>query len=206
MKYRITELVTAWALCKYLYRGVSLDVLGSFKHSQVGEAQLVRGLNQTHAVLPHVQQDAFDVHWWRVFPLVHLNRTALSKLAKLTRMKPCSLDICWLIPRLCMKGTRILTFLHTTSLWQAAVVGLNAAADLFWFIYRDIIMFSCSPACQENNAAFQLWVLCNHMKASFTFFFSSTSVQNQDPVRTYRVSTGIRHFYLMFLWCFQEYL
>ena len=52
---------------------------------------------------------------------------------------------------------------------QAAAVGLNAAADLFWFIYLHIIMFSCSPACQENNGAFQLWVLRNHIKASFMF-------------------------------------
>lgn len=54
-----------WAyvcVCVYLDRGVSHYMFGSFEDSHVGEAQLVRGLNQAHAVLPHIQQDAFDVH------------------------------------------------------------------------------------------------------------------------------------------------
>lgn len=48
----IIEIECVW--CRYLYRGVSHDVLSSFEDSHVGEAQLVRGLDQAHAVLPHV--------------------------------------------------------------------------------------------------------------------------------------------------------
>lgn len=47
-------------------------MFGSFQDGHVGEAQLVRGLDQAHAVLPHVQQNVLDVHRGRVFPLVQL--------------------------------------------------------------------------------------------------------------------------------------
>ena len=59
----------------YLDRGVPHDVLGPLQDRQVGEAQLVGRLDQAHAVLPHVKQDALDVHRRRVLPLVHLGQT-----------------------------------------------------------------------------------------------------------------------------------
>lgn len=45
---------------------------GSFDDGHVGEAELVGGLDQTHAVFPHVQEHFLDVHRWWVPPPVHL--------------------------------------------------------------------------------------------------------------------------------------
>lgn len=45
-----------------LHRGISHDEFGTFNHSQVGEAELVRSLDQPHSELPHFQQNLPDVY------------------------------------------------------------------------------------------------------------------------------------------------
>lgn len=82
-----TDRVCVCVCVQYLYGGVSRDVLGPFEDRHEGEAQLVGGLDQAHAVLSHVQQDVFDVHRRRVFPFLHLEGEN-CKLAQLTMITP----------------------------------------------------------------------------------------------------------------------
>lgn len=62
-----------------LQRRVSLDVLGTFEHGKVGEAQLVGRLDQAHPVAPHLQQHFTDPHRGRVLTHGHLQNTQTNR-------------------------------------------------------------------------------------------------------------------------------
>lgn len=60
---------------------VALDVLGTFDDGEVGEAKLVRGLDQAHATAPHLQQHLADAHRRRVLAAGHLHTAAAVRNA-----------------------------------------------------------------------------------------------------------------------------
>lgn len=61
-----------------LQRRISLDVLGAFDDSKVGEAKLICRLYQAHSIVSHLQQHVTNPHWRRVFTDGHLHRTEAS--------------------------------------------------------------------------------------------------------------------------------
>lgn len=55
---------------------VAHDVLGALDHGEVGEAELIRRLDQAHAAAPHLQQHVADPHRRRVLAAGHLRDSA----------------------------------------------------------------------------------------------------------------------------------
>lgn len=54
-------LANSVCVCSHLDRGVSHDALSPLYNGEVGEAELVCCLDQTHAVPPHLQENIFDL-------------------------------------------------------------------------------------------------------------------------------------------------
>ena len=76
-----------------LQRRISLDVLGTFNDSEVGEAKLVCCLYQAHSIASHLQQHFPNPHRRRVFPKGHLrgkaetyNQSVVSQVKRSTEL------------------------------------------------------------------------------------------------------------------------